>query len=91
MFGVGELLPGSAFFLPKRIVGIAAGLDEGEEFPVGNEVAAGLEGCGRRFVGAEFVVPAVDLWGAAVAAKAKLGGGDVDQGVGGGLPGSWCR
>ena len=81
MFGVGKLLPGGAFFLPQGIVGIAAGLDEGEEFPVGNEVAAGLEGGGRRFVGAEFVVPAVDLRGAALAAEAKLGGGNVDQRV----------
>ena len=42
-------------------------------------MAAGLEGCGRRFVGAEFVVPAVDLRGAAIAAEAEFGGGNVDQ------------
>ncbi|MPM48295.1 hypothetical protein SDC9_95019 [bioreactor metagenome] len=80
--GLGKRLPRRAFLLPQRVVGVAAGLDEGEELAVGDQVAAGLEGGHVGHVSAEFVVPSVDQRFAALAAETQAGRRDVDQRVG---------
>ena len=60
MLRLGKCLPAGAFFLPQRIVLIAAGLDEVQKLPVGDEIAASLESSNAGCMDTELVVPAVD-------------------------------
>jgi hypothetical protein len=45
--GLGVGFPGEAFGWPQAVVVITAGFDEAQEFTIGNQMAAGLEGGNR--------------------------------------------